>query len=124
MTVRNLATLLAPARVQADNPCGYLRLDRAPSRRRFGAYSTFDRRGCVDTSFRDRRATCGNLEHEHASKLSQRLARRYSGNSRRAQLIEDRKLWREAIGWIDAHLLASTLLSKCSFWTLDERLNR
>ncbi len=40
------------------------------------------------------------------------------------RLIEDRKLWGLGIGWIDAHLLASALLSNCQFWTLDTRLNR
>jgi predicted nucleic acid-binding protein len=28
------------------------------------------------------------------------------------------------IGWIDAHLLASALLSEAELWTLDERLRR
>lgn len=40
------------------------------------------------------------------------------------RLIEDRKLWGRGIGWIDAHLLASALLSSCVLWTLDESLNR
>ena len=40
------------------------------------------------------------------------------------RLIEDRKLWGLGIGWIDAHLLASALLSDCRFWTLDGRLLR
>jgi predicted nucleic acid-binding protein len=39
-------------------------------------------------------------------------------------LIEDRKLWGLGIGWIDAHLLASALLSNYQFWTLDGRLDR
>ena len=34
------------------------------------------------------------------------------------------KLWGHGIGWIDAHLLASALLSNCHLWTLDERLKR
>jgi predicted nucleic acid-binding protein len=38
------------------------------------------------------------------------------------QLIHDRKLWGQGIGWVDAHLLASALLSNCRLWTLDERL--
>lgn len=38
------------------------------------------------------------------------------------RLVEDRKLWGTGIGWIDAHLLASALLSGCPLWTLDERL--
>ena len=40
------------------------------------------------------------------------------------RLIEDRKLWGRGIGWIDAHLLASALLTSCRFWTLDRRLQR
>ena len=40
------------------------------------------------------------------------------------RLIQDRKLWGHGIGWVDAHLLASALLSNCGLWTLDERLKR
>ncbi len=40
------------------------------------------------------------------------------------QMLELRKLWGLGIGWIDAHLLASALLSDCQFWTLDGRLVR
>jgi len=39
-------------------------------------------------------------------------------------LVEERRLWGLGIGWIDAHLLASALLSGCRLWTLDERLHR
>ena len=39
------------------------------------------------------------------------------------ELIEKRRLWRRGIGWVDAHLLASALLSHCPLWTLDNRLN-
>ena len=40
------------------------------------------------------------------------------------RLIEDRKLWGAGLGWIDAHLLASALLTNCGFWTLDRNLER
>jgi hypothetical protein len=40
------------------------------------------------------------------------------------RLVEVRKLWNLGIGWIDAHLLASALLSNCQLWTLDGRLVR
>jgi predicted nucleic acid-binding protein len=40
------------------------------------------------------------------------------------RLLEARKLWGLGIGWIDAHLLASALLSTCPLWTLDRRLLR
>jgi predicted nucleic acid-binding protein len=38
------------------------------------------------------------------------------------RLVEARKLWGLGIGWIDAHLLASALLSNCPLWTLDGKL--
>lgn len=38
-------------------------------------------------------------------------------------LIDQRKLWARGIGWIDAYLLASALLSSCALWTLDRRLD-
>jgi len=40
------------------------------------------------------------------------------------RLVEVRKLWGLGIGWIDAHLLASALLSNCQLWTLDGKLAR
>jgi predicted nucleic acid-binding protein len=38
------------------------------------------------------------------------------------QFIEDHTLWGLGIGWVDAHLMASSLLSHCALWTLDRRL--
>jgi predicted nucleic acid-binding protein len=40
------------------------------------------------------------------------------------RLVEVRKLWGLGIGLIDAHLLASALLSNCQLWTLDGKLAR
>ena len=37
-------------------------------------------------------------------------------------LINSRRLWGQGIGWTDAHLLASALLSRCWIWTLDKQL--
>ena len=37
-------------------------------------------------------------------------------------LIEHKRLWGRGIGWTDAHLLTSALLSHCQLWTLDKRL--
>jgi len=37
-------------------------------------------------------------------------------------LIEQQRLWGRGIGWVDAHLLASALLSGCKLWSLDQRL--
>ena len=38
-------------------------------------------------------------------------------------LIESRKLWGKGIGWTDAQLVASALLSGCELWTRDRRLH-
>jgi len=38
--------------------------------------------------------------------------------------LEVRRLYGPGIAWVDAHLLASTLLTKCTLWTLDKPLRR
>lgn len=38
------------------------------------------------------------------------------------ELVRSRRLQRRGIGWIDAHLLASTLVERCRLWTLDANL--
>jgi predicted nucleic acid-binding protein len=38
-------------------------------------------------------------------------------------LIEDKHLWGKGIGWVDAQLLASALITECELWTRDERLH-
>ena len=40
------------------------------------------------------------------------------------QFIDRRRLWGKGIGWIDAHLIASALLTNCDLWTLDTALAR
>lgn len=40
------------------------------------------------------------------------------------RFVEARQLYGVGIGWIDAHLLASTRLSHALFWTSDTRLKR
>jgi predicted nucleic acid-binding protein len=37
-------------------------------------------------------------------------------------LIEDRRLYGRGLGWVDAHLLASCLMTGCKVWTLDKSL--
>jgi predicted nucleic acid-binding protein len=39
-------------------------------------------------------------------------------------LLERRHLHGQGLGWIDAHLAASALLTGCSLWTLDKPLRR
>ena len=38
--------------------------------------------------------------------------------------IEAQHLFGRGIGWVDAHLLASTLLTRCAIWTFDKPLRR
>jgi predicted nucleic acid-binding protein len=38
--------------------------------------------------------------------------------------LESQRLYGEGIGWVDAHLLASTLLTGCAIWTFDKPLRR
>jgi len=37
-------------------------------------------------------------------------------------LLESKHLWGRGIGWIDAHLIASSLLARARIWTLDKSL--
>ena len=38
------------------------------------------------------------------------------------ELVKVRKFHGRGIGWVDAHLLASTLVERCTLWTADVRL--
>jgi predicted nucleic acid-binding protein len=38
--------------------------------------------------------------------------------------LETRRVYGRGIGWVDAHLLGSTLLTGCSLWTFDRPLRR
>jgi hypothetical protein len=38
--------------------------------------------------------------------------------------VEAQRLYGRGIGWVDAHLLASTLLTGCLLWTVDKPLRR
>jgi predicted nucleic acid-binding protein len=38
--------------------------------------------------------------------------------------LDARRLYGRGIGWVDAHLLASTLLIGCAIWTFDKPLRR
>jgi predicted nucleic acid-binding protein len=67
---------------------------------------------------------CGNLKNRAVilSDLNALPPSRLASNAEVLHLIEDRRLWGRGLGWVDAHLLASALLSNCRFWTLDVRL--
>lgn len=40
------------------------------------------------------------------------------------RFLEARRLYGRGLGWVDAHLLASTLLTGCALWTLDQPLRK
>jgi len=69
---------------------------------------------------------CGNMKNRGAvlGNLELLPAAVSATHEETARLIEDHQLWGRGIGWVDAHLLASALLSNCSLWTLDDRLDR
>jgi predicted nucleic acid-binding protein len=67
---------------------------------------------------------CGNLKNRAVilADLHALPSSTLASNAEVLQLIDDRRLWGRGMGWIDAHLLASALLSNCRLWTLDKRL--
>jgi hypothetical protein len=67
---------------------------------------------------------CGNLKSRVTtlSDLHALPSPKLASDTAVLQLIEDRWLWGRGLGWVDAHLLASALLSHCEFWTLDKKL--
>ena len=67
---------------------------------------------------------CGNLKDRDAilSQLHALPAAKEASNADVLRLIGDRRLWGRGLGWVDAHLLASALLSNCPLWTLDSKL--
>lgn len=69
---------------------------------------------------------CGNLKNRAVilSDLHALPPAKPASNAEVLRLIEDRRLWGRGLGWIDAHLIASALLSNCRFWTMDSRLAR
>ena len=40
------------------------------------------------------------------------------------RFLEARRLYGRGLGWVDANLLASTLLTRCTLWTLDKPLRK
>ncbi len=69
---------------------------------------------------------CGNLNSRAGllSHLNALPSAKLASHAEVRRLIENRKLWARGLGWIDAHLLSSALLSHCRFWTLDKRLRQ
>lgn len=68
---------------------------------------------------------CGNLKNRTGilTDLSALPSATRASDDEVLHLIENHSLWGRGIGWIDAHLLTSALLSNCQFWTLDKKLD-
>ena len=67
---------------------------------------------------------CGNLKNraEIRSLLAALPAAPVASHEEGLHLVADRNLAGKGLGWIDVHLLASALLSKCRLWTKDKAL--
>lgn len=67
---------------------------------------------------------CGNLKNraEILSLLAALPTPTVASHQEALHLLTKRKLSGKGLGWIDLHLLASALLSKCPLWTKDKAL--
>ena len=67
---------------------------------------------------------CGNLKNREVLLSDLRLlpSVRCASDEDTLHLIEARRLCGRGLGWVDANLLASSLISNCRLWTLDKRL--
>jgi len=69
---------------------------------------------------------CGTLRNrqEILSLLSALPEPRVAEHEEVLHLVEERRLYGGGLGWVDAHLLALVLLTRCTLWTLDKPLRR
>ena len=69
---------------------------------------------------------CGNLRQRGVilEALRELPSATVAAHDEVLRLVEERRLWGSGIGWLDAHLVASALLTGCRLWTLDRRLRR
>ena len=69
---------------------------------------------------------CGTLRNrqEILSTLRALPEARVAEQEEVLRFLEARRLYGRGLGWVDAHLLASTLLTGCTLWTLDQPLRR
>ena len=69
---------------------------------------------------------CGTLrnQQEILGLLSALPEARVAEHDEVLHLVEGRHLYGRGLGWVDAHLLASALLTRCTLWTLDKPLRK
>jgi predicted nucleic acid-binding protein len=67
---------------------------------------------------------CGNLRNREVLDLLAALPSATMADHEEALvLVETHRLAGRGLGWVDVHLLASTLLSRVPLWTFDRRLH-
>ena len=69
---------------------------------------------------------CGNL-HKRSDILANLKALPEAHSVKHEEVmsfLEAHRLYGQGVGWVDAHLLASTLLTRCAIWTLDKHLRK
>ena len=69
---------------------------------------------------------CGNL-HKRSDILANLKALPEAHSVEHEEVmsfLEAHRLYGQGVGWVDAHLLASTLLTRCAIWTLDKHLRK
>jgi hypothetical protein len=68
---------------------------------------------------------CSNLRNREELRLLEALPEARQADHRETlALVDQQHLAGLGLGWVDAHLLASSLLSNARLWTLDRRLAR
>ena len=69
---------------------------------------------------------CGTLRNrvEILSMLSDLPEAQLLEHEEVLSFLESRRQYGRGIGWVDVHLLASTLLTRCTLWTFDKSLRR
>ncbi len=69
---------------------------------------------------------CGSIKnrHEVLALLDSLPVSPFAEHGEVLEFIETRLLYRRGIGWVDAHLLASALLSSSQLWTNDLPLKK
>jgi len=69
---------------------------------------------------------CGNLRNrgEILTLLGALPEARMAEHREVLHLVESARFYGRGLGWLDAHLLASSLITRCALWTLDEPLQR
>lgn len=70
--------------------------------------------------------TCGSLANrDRLLQLLSALPRAMVAEHEEVmRLVHDRRIHGRGLGWVDMHLLASSLLEGCTLWTLDKRLEQ